>query len=123
MILDRAPTPVKVFKVDWVEDGYGGRSPKPSTEFVTINAFVLPTGFSGAGWAAAMRYASEGWADTARSTIVANWTPEIASLDLGRWTRVEINGQDWTLVQTPKQWSSLRVHYFTAQIELKGDAA
>lgn len=119
MILDKAPEPVKVFLVDWVDDGYGGKSPRPSDTFVEVNAFVLPTGFAGSGWAAAMRYAAEGWADVARSTVVLPAVPKLA--DLSRWTRIEINGELWTTVQHPKRWRTRRIEYYTVLCELKGN--
>ncbi|GII83290.1 hypothetical protein Ssi03_12800 [Sphaerisporangium siamense] len=120
MILDRAPENIKIFKTEWVEDGYGGgRNPVPSSSFLSVKAFILPTGFAGAGWAANMRFASQGWADTARVSIVIKWSKELVELD--QWSQVEAQGQIWTVVQAPRRWSTRRVNYVTVLCELKGD--
>ncbi|MER7208541.1 hypothetical protein ABT340_15830 [Streptosporangium sp. NPDC000239] len=122
MILDKAPETIKVFKTEWVPDGYGGTtSPVPSTSFFEVKGFVLPTGFAGAGWAANMRFASQGWADTARVTLVIKWTPKLVELD--QWSQVEVQDQIWTVVQAPRRWVTRRASFVTVLVELKGDAA
>lgn len=120
MILDKANEVIKVFATEWVDDGYGGgKSPVPTAEFTEYRAFILPTGFAGAGWAANMRFASQGWADTARVSMVLKWKPELAALD--QWTRIEAQGIFWTVVQQPRRWTARRVDYITVLCELKGD--
>lgn len=122
MILDRAPEAIKIFKTEWVPDGYGGgASPVPSSSFIEVKAFILPTGFAGAGWAANMRFASQGWADSARVTLVIKWKPQLIELD--QWSQVEAQDQIWTVVQAPRRWSTRRVKYVSVLVELKGDAA
>ncbi|GAA4186916.1 hypothetical protein GCM10022252_19620 [Streptosporangium oxazolinicum] len=120
MILDKANEDIKVFHTEWVPDGYGGgKSPVATADFTEFKAFVLPTGFAGAGWAANQRFASQGWADTARITLVIKWRPELAELD--QWSRVEAQGLLWTVVQQPRRWSNRRVSYITVLCELLGD--
>ncbi|WP_143120860.1 hypothetical protein [Streptosporangium canum] len=102
-----------------MSDGYGGgKSPVSSSSFISANAFLLPTGFAGAGWAANMRLASQGWADTARVTVVIKWSPKLA--ELGQWSQIEAQGRIWTVVQDPKRWRTRRTDYITALCELKG---
>ncbi|MEO3860127.1 hypothetical protein [Acrocarpospora sp. B8E8] len=121
MILDRAPETVKIFRTNWVNDGYGGgQSPVPGNVIRTVKAFVIPTGYAGAGWAANMRFASQGFADTARVTIIIKWLPQLAA-ELDQWTEVEAQGQIWTVAQAPRRWLTRRVSYVTVLCELKGD--
>lgn len=122
MILDKAPETIRVYITAWAENGYGGgESPTPGTAFVEFKAFVMPTGFAGAGWAANQRFASQGWADTARVTVVIKWKPELDKL--GEWSRVEARDQHWTVVEQPRLWRTRRVSYVTALLELKGDVS
>ncbi|MGN9782760.1 hypothetical protein ACTMTF_15110 [Nonomuraea sp. ZG12] len=120
MILDKANEIVKIFDTEWVPDGYGGGlSPVKSENFTEYKAFLLPTGFAGAGWAVNIRYSGQGWADTARLTVIMKWKPSL--LSMGQWTQVEAQGQIWTVVQAPRRWKSQRVEYVTVLVELKGD--
>ncbi|MEU4726544.1 hypothetical protein AB0G06_43695 [Nonomuraea dietziae] len=122
MILDRAPEPIKIFDIEWVDDGYGGgQSPvASSTRTIDVTGFILPTGFAGSGWALNMRYASQGWADTARVTMVIKWQPWFERVR--QWTQMEAQGQMWTVVQAPRRWRTRRVDYITLLCELKGAA-
>ncbi|WP_371784700.1 hypothetical protein [Streptosporangium subroseum] len=122
MILDKANEVIKVFHTEWVDNGYGGgKSPVASEEYTEFKGFVLPTGFAGAGWAANQRFASQGYADTARVTVVIKWKPELSLVD--QWARIEAQGLLWTVVQQPRRWSTRRVDYITVLCELKGDPA
>lgn len=121
MILDKAPETIRVFTMDWVADGYGGgEAPEVTSGFTDARAFIVPTGFAGAGWAINSRAASQGWVDTARLTVILKWKPELDKL--GEWSRVEARGQYWTVVEQPRLWVTRRVRYVTALLELLGDA-
>ncbi|MEU7830388.1 hypothetical protein [Nonomuraea sp. NPDC049129] len=121
MLLDRAPEVVKIFDTKWVDDGYGaGQSPVAAETAKEYKAFILPTGFAGAGWAINMRFAGQGWADAARITVIIKWTPALD--EVRQWTRLEAQGQTWTVVQAPRQWRTRRIRYVWLLAELKGDA-
>ncbi|WP_043617363.1 hypothetical protein [Nonomuraea candida] len=121
MILDKAPETIRVYETIWVDDGYGGgRYATAGSKYVEVQAFVLPTGFAGAGWAANTRAAQQGWADTARVTVVVKMTKALK--DFGEWSRVEAQGQMWTVVDHPRRWRTRRVDFVSALCELKGDA-
>ncbi|GAA3537200.1 hypothetical protein GCM10022419_016300 [Nonomuraea rosea] len=122
MILDKANETIRIFEAQWVDDGYGGgQSPVAGSKFIEVKAFVLPTGFAGAGWAVNSRAAQQGWADTARITIVVKLTKTLK--DFGEWSRIEAQGQLWTVVDHPRRWRTRRVDFVTVLCELKGDAA
>lgn len=121
MILDRAPERIKIFDIEWTDDGYGGgQSPRPSSTFIEVPAFILPTGFAGAGWAQNMRFEGLGWADNGRITIVVKATPEIERR-MRVWAQIEAQGKRWTLVQAPRLWVTRRIRFMTALCELKGE--
>lgn len=121
MILDKAPNEIRIFDTEWVDDGYGGgRDPRPAPTFITVRAFVMPTGFAGAGWAQNMRFEGQGWADTGRITIVVKALPEVERR-LRVWAQVEAQGRRWTVVQAPRLWETRRMRFFTALCELKDE--
>lgn len=120
MLLDRAPETVKIYDVEWRPDGYGGgRAPEPGDTYTTHKAFIMPTGFAGAGWAVNIRFGSQGWADTARITLVMKWTPELDRVR--QWYQVEAQGRIWTVVQAPRLWTTSRMKVVTMLCELRGD--
>jgi hypothetical protein len=119
VILDKANETIRIFDTLWVDDGYGGRNPVPASTFKAFKAFVLPTSFAGAGWAVNIRYAAQGWADTARITAILKWRPELAHVK--QWTQVEAQGQIWTVVQAPKRFTTRRLSFVSILLELKGE--
>jgi hypothetical protein len=119
--LDKANETLKIFDTEWVDDGYGGLNPVPKDTFREYMAFLLPTGFAGAGWAVNIRYSGQGWADTARVTAILKWREELA--DVKQWTQFEAQGQIWTLVQAPRRFKTRRFSFVSYLLELKGDAA
>ena len=129
MILDKANERVLIWPVVMLDDGYRGKRPgmarrlpdgsydPPEGAPVEARAFILPTGFAGAGWAANMRYEDQGWAHVARATFIVKHQPGLMS----RWARIEAQGFQWTVVDTPRLYSSRRIKYYSAIAEIRGD--
>lgn len=122
MILDKANETIKIFDTVLVDEGYGGGlAPMPAATFKEYKAFLLPTGFAGAGWAVNIRFSGQGWADTARVTAILKWRPEFAHVK--QWTQIEAQGQIWTVVQAPRRYNAQRASFVSMLLELKGDVA
>lgn len=121
MILDKANETIRIFDTVLVDDGYGGDTPRPAETFKEYKAFLLPTGFAGAGWAVNIRYSGQGWADTARVTAILKWKDELVHVK--QWTQIEAQGQIWTVVAAPRRYNTQRVDFVSMLLELKGDAA
>lgn len=130
-LVDRAAEEVVIWPVVLLDDGYGGKKPGRAREVspgvydpqegapVTVKAIPVPSSFSGAGWALNQRYQEQGYAEVARMVLYLKHDPE---LRFDRWTRVEIRGRDWTVVDTPELWIWRRTRYWKATLELRGDA-
>jgi hypothetical protein len=122
VILDKANEVIKIYDIQWTPDGYGGgQNPAPASTYKSYKAFLLPTGFAGAGWAVNIRYSGQGYADAARVTAILKWKPELITVK--QWTQIEAQGQVWSVVQAPRRWVTQRVEFVTMLLELKGDAA
>jgi hypothetical protein len=130
VILDKAHEDLRIWPVVLMDDGYRGQRPGKAIQLpdgtydppegapISLKGFVMPTGFAGAGWAANQRYGDQGWATVARATFVVKYRPGL----LMRWARIEAQGFEWTVVDSPRFYSSRRIKYLTAMAEVRGDA-
>ena len=131
MILDKANEEVLVWPVVLVDDGYRGKRPGKAKEVSegvweppegapsVFKAFIIPTGFAGAGWAANVRYEDQGWATIGRATFYFKAVP---NLKLERWTRLEARGLEWTITEHPKYLTYKRTQMYSALAEIRGDS-
>lgn len=117
--MDKANEIVKIFDTVYVDDGYGTPTPTPAETYKTYRAYIIPTGFAGAGWAVNIRFAGQGWADTARVTAYIGWKPELENVR--QFAQFEVRGQRWTLVQAPRRYITPRISFATYLLELRGD--
>ena len=129
MILDKANEPVKIWPVVLLDDGYRGKRPgrarqlpdgsydPPEGAPIDTKAFIMPTGFAGAGWASSLKFEDQGWATVLRSNFFVKYQPGL----LARWARIEAQGYEWTLVDAPRLVSGRRVKYYQALAEVLGD--
>jgi hypothetical protein len=85
---------------------------------ITAKAFVVPMGYAGAGWAANLRFSDQGYANVSRVNFIVKFRPGLVA----KWGRVRALGQEWTVNETPRLYSSRRMKYVTAMAELRGDA-
>lgn len=99
MILDKAPETVRAYHTNLVDDGYGTLVPEVALTFVDFKAFIIPVGFSGAGWAINSKLQAQGWADVARDRVI--WKPSPTLAFINRWTRFEYRGQRFTVQEEP----------------------
>lgn len=130
MILDKANEPIRIWPVVLLDDGYRGKRPgmarqlpdgsydPPEGAPIDTMAFIMPSGFAGAGWAANMRYEDQGWANVARSTFYVKHQPGL----LSRWARIEAQGFEWTVTDTPRLYSYRRFKFYVASAEIRGDS-
>lgn len=129
-ILDKANEDVLVWPVVYVDDGYRGKRPGKATEVSEgvweppegapswFKAFIIPTGFAGAGWAADQRFEDQGWAPIGRCYFYFKGVPE---LRLERWTRLEARGFEWTVVDHPRFLTWKRTRFYSALAEMRGE--
>ena len=100
-ILDKAPELVRAYASTMVDDGYGTLTPTPDyDDFTEFKGFVLPVGFSGAGWAINSKLAAQGFADIARDRILCKPDPSLEFID--RWTQLDVRGIRWTVQEQPR---------------------
>jgi len=130
-ILDRAEVECEIWPVVQVPDGYGGYRPGWATEVSpgvydppeaaprTVRCIPVPGSFSGVGWALNQRYTEQGYASVARLFLYVPYDP---TLDFDRWTRVIIDGEEWTVVDRPEFWRWKKLKFWKATMELRGDA-
>ncbi|WP_026415393.1 hypothetical protein [Actinomadura oligospora] len=127
-ILDRANEEVLAYPIRYEGDGYGGKTPthlgedgKPLTP-VRFRAYVLPVGYSGAGWAVDIRTEAQGWADVQRVRVICK--PVDGAPPTGKWGRIEFRNQAWTVQEEPKLFRGSRTSqsYVSLLVELLGDA-
>lgn len=130
MILDKAEEDVRIWPVVQVDDGYRGKKPGKAVEVSEgvweppegapqdRKAVILPSGFSGAGWAANQRYEDQGWAPIEVCTFYIKWDEE---LSLERWTRLEARGKEWTVVDAPRFYNWRNTRFYTARAEVRGE--
>ncbi|MEU5878184.1 hypothetical protein [Spirillospora sp. NPDC047279] len=127
-ILDKANEEVKAYPIRYADDGYGGKTPThldangdplPS---VVFKSFILPVGFSGAGWAIDARITAQGWADVNRVRLI--FKPVNGQVPTDKWGRLEFRGQAWTVQEDPREYVGLRAsqRYVTLTAELMGAA-
>jgi hypothetical protein len=108
-LLQKAPEVVTHYRVKFTPDGYGGETPlpDPDTPPTTFRAFVVATGYSGAGWAANIRFQDQGWADIARVRIV--FDPDQPGADgMQRWSRLHFRERKWTVQEEPRRIQGTR---------------
>lgn len=119
-ILDKAPETIRAYHSTLVDDEYGTPTPEQALTFVEFKGFVLPVGFSGAGWAINSKLQAQGWADVARDRILAFPTPALAFID--RWTIIEARGIIWTVQEQPRLLIGTRPtqKLLSITIEMKG---
>ncbi len=99
-IFDRAPILATVYPVVMVDDGYGGTKPGEGAP-VQVRVFAQPLNAED----------PNGWSQPERYKIMAR------SLPAGPWSRVDMNGQRWSVVRTPRRHSATRRTTFdTAEI-------
>lgn len=120
MILDKANIDVTAYPVVQVDDGYGGTRPGKGDPIV-FKAFIMSVGFSGAGWAIDSKLQSQGWSDIHRIRIITKPIDGLSPTQ--KWSRVEVDGEEWTVVDAPRLVRGLkdRQSYVTMTCELKGD--
>jgi hypothetical protein len=116
-ILDKANVNITAYEVVMEDDGYGGEKPGKGNSF-SFKAFVLPVGWSGAGWAIDSRLEAQGWAELDRVRLIFKTGPA-----LKKWAKVEIDGEVWTVTEEPRSFKGFRAsqNYTTATLELEGD--
>ncbi|TDB90913.1 hypothetical protein E1264_03550 [Actinomadura sp. KC216] len=129
-LLDRATEDIVIWPLVLLDDGYRGQKPgkaarlpngayePPEGAPVTVKGIPIPASFSGAGWALNQRYQEQGFAEVARMFLYVKYDP---SLRFDRWTRVEVRGREWTVVDQPELWIWKRNQFWKATIELRGD--
>lgn len=127
MILDKANELIKAFPLRQADDGYGGLAPThlgtdglPMAPLL-FNAFAIPVGFSGAGWAINSKITAQGWADVNRVRLI--FRPINGQVPIHKWSHLEFWNQEWSVQEVPRLIRGLRrsQDYVTATVELKGD--
>lgn len=123
MILDKIKDVgvlVQAYPVVLIDDGYGGKKPGKGDP-VEFYAFVIPVGFSGAGWAIDARLKAQGWADVYRVRLITK--PMAGLAPAQRWSRLVFDDRDWSVVDEPRVVRGLRSSrdYVTITVELMGD--
>lgn len=124
-ILQRAPETVELFRLVTQADGYGdGSIPIPDmvTTPTTFQAFVIPVGFSGAGWAADIRFQGQGWAEVARDRIFFD-PNQPGAAGIQRWSRLRFRGDFYTVQEEPRLIRGTRPsqRLMSATVERLGD--
>lgn len=102
-LLQKAPETVTHYAVKFTSDGYGGETPlpDPDTPPTTFQAFVIGTGYSGAGWAANIRFQDQGWADIARVRVIFD-PDDPGAAGMQRWSRLHFRGKKFTVQEEPR---------------------
>lgn len=103
-LLQRAPEVVELFPLVYTADGYGeGETPIPDMDAIptTFTSFIIPVGYSGAGWAADVRFQNQGWADVARDRIIFD-PDQAGAAGIVRWSRLRFRGELWTVQEDPR---------------------
>lgn len=130
MILDKAEEDVRIWPVVLVDDGYRGKQPGKAVEVsegvweppegapLDRKAVILPSGFSGAGWAANQRYEDQGWAPVERANFYIKWDEDIS---LDRWSRLEARGKEWSVTEAPRFYVWRRTRFYQAQAEVRSE--
>lgn len=101
-ILDKAQEQVQAWAFDSAgTDEYGNLNyfPDPDT-YVIFKAFILPVGFSGAGWAINSKLEAQGDVDIQRNRII--YKPTTATAFISRYTKVRMRNGLWSVQEAPK---------------------